>query len=227
MSEADNELTTPGQAALRFPLSALLIAATVVAIIAAVMGPAYRAVRPDSRATFLAFWSALLLCGLGYLGLHWYRHLRRRHVAGTIRFRLRRANQPNSSFAAILIGWGLFTLTLFNAYVFTSEQIRIGGQATGDALGAGVMTGLLMIAALHLMYRPFARATPIRLGDRGLIVGDRPMPWTNVSTVSPHPLHHSQLLLATWHEKPYVVEVPAVLRERVEAFLAVRTCLTG
>ena len=227
MSHADEESSSIANATLRFPLSGFLIAATVVAIIAAVMGPAYRAVRPGSRATFLAFWSTFLLCGLGYLALHWYRHLRRRHVAGTIRFRLQQANRPNSSFAVILFGWGLFTLTMLNAYAFTSELIRFGGRSTNDAIGAGVMNGLLAIAAVHLLYRPFARANPIRLGDRGLIVGDRPMPWTSVSTVSPNPLHHSQLLLATWHEKPYVAEVPTGLRERVEAFLATRTCLSG
>jgi hypothetical protein len=207
----------------KFSLRTLLIVTAGSAAVALLLGYGYRAAEPESGLVFLLFWGAILSMLMLYLGLHAFRSWQRRQIVGPIRFTLTRVNGPRPSFVTILVGWGLCMLALLAAYAFTSELIRNKKGADQDALPAGMALGLLGSAGLHLLYRPFTQAKPIRLGDRGLIVGDRPMPWTNVSSAAWNVLDPSQLQISTWHERPYIVEVPIELHEPLEAFVAERT----
>lgn len=207
---------------LRFPLRALLVATSSLAILAAVLGPVYRAARPDSRSTLLAFWFAILATLLGYLGTQWRRHVRRLALAGPIRFRLRRPDLPHSSFIAIVCAWVLFAFSIAVAYGSSVSGLSDNGPGAFGGAYAGMINGFLLVAAIHFLYRPFAHSRPILLGELGIVVRRRVLPWGSFKRASWHHLLPNWLMLYG-SERAYAAAAPEAIKSDVEAFVRTKT----
>lgn len=231
-SDAESRAFAPTDTAspepgMRFPLRAMLLVTSGAALLAAALGPAYRAAAPEARSTLLAFWLTLLGALAAYLWFQWRGHARRLAMVGPIRFRLQRPDLPNPSFATILCAWGLFLFSLLLAYTFTMELIgQRGGPGTSEALrgalGVGGVIGFLMVAALHFMYRPFVHVRPMLLGEHGIVVRRRVLPWGTFRRASWHHLLPNWLMLYG-SERAYAAAAPEAIKNDVEAFVRTKT----
>jgi hypothetical protein len=211
--------TVPG---MRFPLRAMLLVTSGAALLAAVLGPAYRAARPDSRSTLLAFWFAILATLLAYLGTQWRRHVRRLALAGPVRFALRRPDLPHSSFIAIVCAAVLFVFSISLAYGASVSTLSDNGPGPFGGAYAGAINGFLLIAAIHFLYRPFAYSRPILLGEDGVVVRRRVLPWGNFKRASWHHLLPNWLMLYG-SERAYAAAAAESIKSDVEAFVRTKT----
>jgi hypothetical protein len=212
------EAPSPREPGMRFRLRALLIVTSGAAILAAALGPAYRAARPDSRSTLVAFWLAVLATLLAYLWFQWRGHVRRLALAGPIRFTLRRPDLPHSSRLAIILAWMLFVISASMGYAVSVNTMSSNGPSLMVGSYSGLIIGFLMVSAIHFLYRPFAHARPIQLGEHGIIVRRRVLPWGGFKRASWHHLLPNWLMLYG-SERSYAAEAPAALKEDVEAFV--------
>lgn len=228
MSEAEPQALNrfdapaPREPGMRFPLRAMLLVTSGAALLAAVLGPVYRAARPDSRSTLLAFWLAIIATTLAYLGIQWRRHVRRMALAGPVRFTLRRPDLPHSSFFAIICASALFIFSISVAYGASVSGLSDSGPGAFGGAYAGMINGFLLISAIHFLYRPFAHSRPIFLGEHGIIVRRRVLPWESFRRASWHHLLPNWLMLYG-SERGYAMESPPALKADVEAFVRTKT----
>jgi len=222
--------TSPRDPGIRFPLRAMLLVTSVAALLAAAVGPAYRAAAPESRLALVAFWLMLLGVLAGNLWYQWRGHARRLATAGPIRFTLQRPDLRRYSLienigAAVTFLASLLVLlsSLAMACVVTLELVRSGGEAGvfGLMYAAG-MIGLWMNAAMYFLYRPIAHMRPILLGERGIVVRRRVLPWESFKRASWHHLLPNWLMLYG-SERTYAMESPPALKADVEAFVRTKT----
>jgi hypothetical protein len=211
------------QPGMRFPLRALLLVTSGAALLAAVLGPAYRAAAPEARSTLLAFWLTLLGALAAYLWFQWRGHARRLAMVGPIRFQLQRPDLPNPSFVTIICDWGLLLFSLLAIYAFTIELIhdRSFSQIAGGCWAGGIIS-FLMISALHFIYRPFVHVRPMLLGEHGIVVRRRVLPWGSFKRASWHHLLPNWLMLYG-SERAYAAAAPEALKNDVEAFVRTKT----
>jgi hypothetical protein len=211
------------QPGMRFPLRALLLVTSGAALLAAVLGPAYRAAAPEARSTLLAFWLTLLGALAAYLWFQWRGHARRLAMVGPIRFQLQRPDLPNPSFVTIICAWGLLLFSLLAIYAFTIELIhdRSFSQIAGGCWAGGIIS-FLMISALHFIYRPFVHVRPMLLGEHGIVVRRRVLPWGSFKRASWHHLLPNWLMLYG-SERAYAAATPEAIRNDVEAFVRMKT----
>jgi len=217
------EASAPPEPGMRFPLRAMLLVTSGAALLAAVLGPAYRAAAPESRSSLLAFWLTLLGTLAAYLWFQWRGHTRRLALVGPIRFALQRPDLPNSSFLTIIFAWGLLLFSLLGAYIFTLELIR--DRSEPGIFGpsyAGIVNGFLMVSALHFIYRPFVHVRPMLLGEHGIIVRRRVLLWESFRRASWHHLLPNWLMLYG-SERAYAAAAPEALKADVEAFVRTKT----
>lgn len=212
----------PLEPSLRFPLRTLLVATSGLAVLAAALGPAYRAARPDSRSTLLAFWFAILATLLAYLGIQWRRHVRRLALAGPIRFSLRRPDLPHSSFVAIVCASILFIFSISVAYGASMSGLSDNGPGAFGGAYAGMINGFLLVSAIHFLYRPFAHSRPILLGEHGVVIRRRVLPWGSFRRAAWHHLLPNWLMLYG-SERGYAMESPPALKADIEAFVRAKT----
>ncbi|MBA4107750.1 MAG: hypothetical protein C0485_18610 [Pirellula sp.] len=219
--------TTPG---MRFPLRAMLLVTSGAALLAAGLGPAYRAAAPESRATLLAFWLTLLAVLFGNLWFQWWGHAQRLARAGPIRFTLQRPDLRNYSliesvvaFATFLVSLLILLSSLVMACVFTLELVRrAGGPGIFGAMYAAGVIGFLMDAAIYFLYRPFAHMRPILLGEQGVVVRRRVLPWASFKRASWHHLLPNWLMLYG-SERAYAAAAPEAIKSDIEAFVRTKT----
>jgi hypothetical protein len=211
------------QPGMRFPLRALLLVTSGAALLAAVLGPAYRAAAPEARSTLLAFWLTLLGALAAYLWFQWRGHARRLAMVGPIRFQLQRPDLPNPSFVTIICAWGLLLFSLLAIYAFTIELIhdRSFSQIAGGCWAGGIIS-FLMISALHFIYRPFVHVRPMLLGEHGIVVRRRVLPWGSFKRASWHHLLPNWLMLYG-SERAYAAAAPEAIKNDVEAFVRTKT----
>lgn len=215
----------PREPGMRFPLRAMLLVTSGAALLAAALGPAYRMAAPESRSMLLAFWLTLLAMLTAYLWFQWRGHTRRLAMAGPIRFALRRPDLPNASFVTIIFAWGLLLFSLAGIYAYTMEVIHQRSSSENLAIvgiNAGAFIGFLLVAAVHFIYRPFVHVRPVLLGEHGIIVRRRVLPWGSFKRASWHHLLPNWLMLYG-SERAYAMESPPALKADVEAFVRTKT----
>lgn len=211
--------SSPPEPGIRFPLRAMLLVTSGAALLAAVLGPAYRAATPESRATLLAFWLTLFAVLAAYLWFQWRGHVRRLAMVGPIRFALQRPDLPNASFVTIICAWGLLLFSILAIYTFTIQVIRrLNPSESIVGMSAGIYFGFLLASALHFVYRPFVHVRPVLLGERGIIVRRRVLPWDSFKRASFHHLLPNWLMLYGC-ERTYSAVVPDARKADVEAFV--------
>ncbi|WP_428306974.1 hypothetical protein [Lacipirellula sp.] len=214
----------------KFSLRTLLIVTAIGAVVAAAAGMAYRAAPEGSRATLLTCWLTIAAAHISYLAFQWRAHRRRLTLAGPIRFTLRRPDLRNDSNAALIIATfaflffaSLLILSLSMAVLFTLTLIDMqSGPGVLPAICFGGIFGFMMVAATHFLYRPFAQARPILLGDHGVIVRRRVLRWESFKRASWHHLLPNWLMLYGSGKK-YAAAVPDAWKTEVETLVAART----
>ncbi|BBO36116.1 hypothetical protein [Lacipirellula parvula] len=214
----------------KFSLRTLLLVTALGAAVAAAAGIAYRAAPAGSRATLLTCWLTIAAVHVSYLAFQWRAHTRRLTLAGPIRFTLQRPDLRNDSNAAIILAAFVFVcfasllvLSLSMAVLFTLHSIDMrSGPGVVPTTCFGVIVGFMMVAAIHFLYRPFAHARPILLGDQGVIVRRRVLRWQTFKRASWHHLLPNWLMLYGSGRK-YAAAVPDALKTEVEALVAART----
>jgi hypothetical protein len=215
----------PRKPGMRFPLRAMLLVTSGAALLAAALGPAYRMAAPESRSTLLAFWLTLVAVLAAYLWFQWRGHVRRLAMVGPVRYALQRPDLPNASFLTIIFAWGLLLLSLLAVYAFTMEVIsRRSSSENLNFLGinAGGYIGFLLVAALHFIYRPFVHVRPVLLGEHGIVVRRRVLPWASFKRASWHHLLPNWLMLYG-SERTYAAATPDAIKSDVEAFVRTKT----
>jgi len=220
----------PREPGLRFPLRAMLVVTSGAALLAAALGPAYRMATPESRSTLLAFWLMLLAVLVGNFWYQWRGHARRLAKAGPIRFTLQRPDLRRYSLiesvgaaATFLASLMVLLCSLMMACVFTLEVARsAGGTGVFGAMYAAGMIGFWMSAAMYFLYRPFAHMRPILLGEQGVVVRRRVLPWGSFKRASWHHLLPNWLMLYG-SERGYAVAAPDAIKSDIEAFVRTKT----
>ncbi len=220
----------PRDPGMRFPLRALLVVTSGAALLAAALGTVYRMAAPDSRLTLLAFWLMLLAVLAGNLWYQWRGHARRLAKAGPIRFTLQRPDLRKYSLiesigasATFLASLLVLLLSLMMASLFTLELARRGGEAgVFGAMYVAGMIGFWMNAAMYFLYRPFAHMRPILLGDQGVVVRRRVLPWESFKRASWHHLLPNWLMLYG-SERTYAAATPDAIKAEVDAFVRTKT----
>jgi hypothetical protein len=144
-------------------------------------------------------------------------------MAGQIRFTLRRPDLPHSSFAPTVFAAVLFLYALGTAYgVSLSTWSDQGGPGLFAGAYAGIIIGFLLVSAIHFLYRPFAHARPILLGEYGVVVRRRVLPWGSFKRASWHHLLPNWLMLYG-SERGYAVAAPDAIKSDIEAFVRTKT----
>jgi hypothetical protein len=144
-------------------------------------------------------------------------------MVGPIRFALQRPDLPNPSFATIICAWGLLLFSLLAIYTFMMEVIRQRSSAEiVGALWAGGIIGFWMVSALHFIYRPFVHVRPMLLGEHGIVVRRRVLPWASFKRASWHHLLPNWLMLYG-SERAYAAAAPEGIKNDVEAFVRTKT----
>ena len=210
---------------MRFPLRSLLLASSGVALAAALLGPAYRAARPDARPMLLAFWCSVAATLLGYLWFQWRGHVRRLMAAGPIRFSLQRYEPFQSwwmTYASVPLGGVLLTIGVAACWLFTREATRSDEGSILFGAMIGLYLGFLLTAAMHFIYRPRTFLAPMLLGEEGVVVRRRALPWSRFKRASWHHLEPHRLMLYA-SERAYSAEASAGLKEEVEALVRTKT----
>lgn len=227
---APTDTASPPEPGMRFPLRAMLLVTSGAALLAAALGPAYRAAAPGSRSTLLAFWLMLLAVLAGNLLYQWRGHARRLAKAGPIRFTLQRPDlrkysliESIGALATFLASLLILLFSVMMGCVFTLEVARHdGGTGVFGAMYAAGMIGFWMNAAMYFLYRPFAHMRPILLGEQGVIVRRRVLPWGTFRRASWHHLLPNWLMLYG-SERAYAAAAPEAIRNDVEAFVRTKT----
>jgi multisubunit Na+/H+ antiporter MnhB subunit len=214
----------------RFRLRAMLLLTTASALLAAALGPAYRTAPPEARPGLLGFWGAILSVFAGYLLLQWRGQCRRLSRAGPICFSLQRPDCEDSSplrifltCCQLIFGVGVLGLAGLSAVGFTSAATRSAdGMRMLPAAILGGMMGFLMTAAIHFLRQPFLDPRPMLLGERGVIVRRRVLPWERFKRASWNHLLPNWLMLYG-SGRTYAAAVPEAMRADVEAFVQTKT----
>jgi hypothetical protein len=227
--EATRRQATPsgqeGRPGMQFPLRTLLLASSGVAVAAAILGPAYRAARPEARPMLLAFWSSLAAITLGYLWFQWRGHVRRLTAAGPIRFSLPRYDHFQSwwlTYASVPLGGVLLTITLAMCWVFMRQAMRRNEGSIPSGAMIGAYLGFLLASAIHFIYRPRVFLRPILLGEEGIVVRRRVLPWSRFKRASWHHLEPHRLTLYA-SDRGYSVEASPTQKEEIEALVRMKT----
>ena len=213
---------------MRFPLRSMLLLTTGLALLAATIGPLYRGAQPEARSSVLVFWvgilAALTLFGL----IEWRQSIRRQTVVGQLRFQLRRVNRPGRSIIGILCAWVMLFYCIFMAYGATHTFGRFqlaNGRATGQFLVvffSGAFIGTYIVAAIDFVTRPWTYSGRIELGESGVMIDRRAVPWSDFRFVEWHDDYPNRLVLLQ-KERTYLAAVPSALQDEVEALIHSKT----
>ncbi|WP_428306972.1 hypothetical protein [Lacipirellula sp.] len=213
---------------MRFPLRAMLLLTTGLALLAATVGPLYRQAHPEARSSVLVFWTGVLTA-LTLFGLfEWRGSIRRKKLVGPVRFQLKRVNRSSESIIIIMCAWVVLLYSIFSAYVLTHTfgqfQLR-NGSATSTFVGicvtvfiAGASIGAYMVAAIDYVTRPWTHSGRVDIGETGVMFDRRAMQWSQVRHALWNDDYPNQLLLQfqKWNCQ---FAVPSSIREEVEAFV--------
>lgn len=217
---------------IRFPLRAMLLLTTALALLAATIGPLYRQTHPESRSSVLVFWtgvlSALALFGL----LEWRNSIRRTKIAGQVRFQLKRVNRPSESIIIILCAWVVLLHCILIAYATTHvfTRLRLSDRQTASSYVAecvaisivGASIGATMVAAIDYVTRPWTHSGRVDIGETGVMFDHRAMQWSQVRHALWHDDYPNQLLLQ-FHKWNCQFAAPSSIRGDVEAFVRKKT----
>lgn len=218
------EADVPG---MRFPLRSMLILTTGIALLAATIGPFYRQARPEARMPVLALWVGIITVVALFGWFEWWSSNRRKVAAGPLQFVLREVNLPRRSIIGILCAWGMLLYSVFGAYAATHmfSRSNFGGGSGGmflPVLVPGVFIGALVVAAIDYVSRPWTYTGLVELGELGVIVDRRALPWSRFLHASWHEEYPNRLILRTGKRTYLEVAVPGAIRSEVEAFVGAR-----
>jgi hypothetical protein len=217
---------------MRFPLRAMLLLTTGMALLAATVGPLYRQAHPEARSSVLVFWTGVLTA-LTLFGLfEWRGSIRRRQFVGQVRFQLKRVNRPSESIVIILCAWIVLLYCIFTAYAMThafGQFHRLTGRSTSSFVGvcvtvfiAGASIGAYMVAAIDYVTRPWTHSGRVDIGETGVMFDRRARRWSQVRHALWHDDYPNQLLLQ-FHKWNCEFAVPSSVRRDVEAFVRTKT----
>lgn len=212
---------------MRFPLRAMLVLTTGIALLAATIGPFYRQARPEARMPVLALWVGIISVVALFGWFEWSRAIRRNVAAGPLHFVLREVNLPRRSILGIFCAWGILLYSIFGAYATTHmfSTSTFGGGSGGmffPVLISGVFVGALVVAAIDYVSRPWAYTGLVELGELGVIVDRRALPWSRFLHASWHEEYPNRLILQTGKWTYLEVAVPSAIRSEVQAFVGAR-----
>jgi hypothetical protein len=213
---------------MRFPLRSMLLVTTGLALLAATIGPLYRGAHPEARLYVFAFWIGILAILILFGLLEWRQSIRRKRLVGQLRFQLRRINRPCRSIIGIFFAWGMLLYSVFGAYGMT-HSVGMFHLANGPSAGqllavciSGVFIGALIVAAIDFVTRPWTYSGRIELGESGVMIDRRAVPWSDFRYVEWHDDYPNRLVLLQ-KEWTYLTAVPSALQDEVEALIRSKT----
>lgn len=218
------EAPAPPEPGMRFPLRSMLLLTTGLALLAATIGPFYRGAHPEARSSVLVFWVGILTA-LALFGLfEWHKSIRRKTLVGRRRFQLRRVNRPSRSIIGILCAWVMLLYCVFMAYGATHTFSRFQ-RADGPGVGqfvtvfvSGAFIGVYIVGAIDFVTRPWTYSGRVELGESGVMIDRRALPWSHFRYASWHDDYPNRLVLQ--HQKwNCLAAVPSSMKEEVEAFV--------
>lgn len=217
---------------MRFPLRAMLLLTTGLALLAATIGPFYRQTQPESRSSVLVFWTGVLTALAIFGLLEWRNSIRRKKIAGQVRFQLKRVNRTRESLIIILCAWVVLLYCIFIAYATTHTfaQLRpLNGPTTLSYVVecvtifiVGASIGATMVAAIDYVTRPWTHSGRVDIGETGVMFERRAMQWSQVRHALWHDDYPNQLRLQ-FQKWSCELVAPSSIREKVEAFVRTKT----
>jgi hypothetical protein len=199
----------------RFRVRTLLGVTTALAILAAIAGPYYRTASSDAQPRLLTLWFTILLAGIASFWLRLRDHLRR-DPALNVRFVVyyRKDGSPR---AGIIVK----AIFCFGVFIWTAVVSISITEAQGTVLFGlreGFVIGVVVSGAIFGLIRQ-----PMALCDEGIPMGKgRTIPWKYIRYAVWMPESPDVLKLRRYDGDLYV-EVPASIRDEVEAFVGART----
>jgi hypothetical protein len=177
---------SPGTSPVRFRLRTLLWITTVIAVLASIGGPYYRAQGPPAQKALLVYWGIGSVATLAMVAIQWRRVISIPRRLGDIRVNSFRASQHGRARIfqklAILPAFAFVAVHSFDA-VRDAKRAEAANPPQGIELiplaGRGLLCGCLLGSMTMLIVR-----MPVAICENGIALPQKPTKWEQVRSVS-------------------------------------------